>query len=243
MAISLSDMFRKAAEIFGGCPSPSDESGFHAIQQDRQQHGQGTSAEAVQNLQTNQVGHIYISSDDGQRQSGFITARSDRVNGRPWDGDQGSSAWRDGYQAGWEQYANHQPTSIAPSFVVSSSSAAIGNFVPTLSSGSGYQSAVGCTTCGGKIKKWNEIWYCPQCGKIDGEDRTIYQYRMRCETEGRDVFAWGFEPPSRCPHNLGHSINTNTITIVATVSPEADETDVPGLPEGSRVLNLEVSDE
>lgn len=47
---------------------------------------------------------------------------------------------------------------------------------------------------------------------------TVHQYRVYCQTEGAYVYTWGSTAPTTCPHNTGHTIDTNSISIVDTVS-------------------------
>ena len=44
-----------------------------------------------------------------------------------------------------------------------------------------------------------------------------YQYRIWCNTESAWVFTWSNDTPTECPNNAGHSIDTDSITIVDSV--------------------------
>lgn len=46
----------------------------------------------------------------------------------------------------------------------------------------------------------------------------VNQYRIFCVTENDYVYTWGTSPPTTCPNNSAHTIDTNSITIVQTVS-------------------------
>lgn len=48
--------------------------------------------------------------------------------------------------------------------------------------------------------------------------RVVYNYRLYCNTESNYVNSWGQSIPTLCPHNSTHSINSNNITIVDTIS-------------------------
>ena len=48
--------------------------------------------------------------------------------------------------------------------------------------------------------------------------RIVNNYRLYCNTESNYVNSWGQSVPTLCPHNSAHSINSNNITIVDTIS-------------------------
>lgn len=43
---------------------------------------------------------------------------------------------------------------------------------------------------------------------------TIYKYRIWCETDGKYEFVWSETPPTKCPSDTGHTINTNKTIVV-----------------------------
>lgn len=47
---------------------------------------------------------------------------------------------------------------------------------------------------------------------------TLNSYKLFCITEGVEVFTYGYQeaPPTVCPHDMTHSIDTNTIEVVNT---------------------------
>jgi len=45
------------------------------------------------------------------------------------------------------------------------------------------------------------------------------QYRIWCETEAAEVFTWADSEPTECPNNAGHTIDTNSITIIDRKKP------------------------
>lgn len=47
---------------------------------------------------------------------------------------------------------------------------------------------------------------------------TIYKYRVFCETENAFVTIWDKTPPTVCPNNISHTIDSNSITITDQVS-------------------------
>lgn len=47
---------------------------------------------------------------------------------------------------------------------------------------------------------------------------TVNQYRLFCTSEGTNVYTWNTSTPTNCPNNNTHQINTNSITVVDTVS-------------------------
>jgi len=49
----------------------------------------------------------------------------------------------------------------------------------------------------------------------------VYKYRIWCVTENAYVYSWGTVEPTTCPNNPAHTIDTNSITIVETVSTTA----------------------
>jgi len=48
--------------------------------------------------------------------------------------------------------------------------------------------------------------------------KTIYHYRLYCIDEAKTVMVWDSVPPTVCPNNASHSIDTNSITIIKQVS-------------------------
>ena len=47
---------------------------------------------------------------------------------------------------------------------------------------------------------------------------TVYQYRIYCDTEADYVYTWAETEPTVCPNDSGHTIDTDSITIVDTVA-------------------------
>jgi hypothetical protein len=41
-----------------------------------------------------------------------------------------------------------------------------------------------------------------------------YNYRIRCTTDDKDEYAWGFVAPTVCPVDAGHTIDSSLTTIV-----------------------------
>ena len=46
----------------------------------------------------------------------------------------------------------------------------------------------------------------------------VNYYRVYCQTESNYVYKWDTTTPSTCPNNITHTIDSNTITIIDTVS-------------------------
>ena len=57
---------------------------------------------------------------------------------------------------------------------------------------------------------------------------TLNHYRIYCNTETAYVSKWGTEEPTVCPNDPGHSINTDSITVVESIAPH--ETTVVNFP-------------
>lgn len=47
---------------------------------------------------------------------------------------------------------------------------------------------------------------------------TVLCFRTFCDTEDDYVFSWGLTPPTQCPNNSQHTIDTNSTTVVNQVS-------------------------
>lgn len=47
--------------------------------------------------------------------------------------------------------------------------------------------------------------------------KKVFYYRIYCNTESNYVYTWKETTPTACPNNNGHSINTETISILETV--------------------------
>lgn len=50
---------------------------------------------------------------------------------------------------------------------------------------------------------------------------TLYHYKIWCTTENDYIFTWMTEPPTTCPNNNGHTVDTNSIILIETVSEQA----------------------
>ena len=48
--------------------------------------------------------------------------------------------------------------------------------------------------------------------------QTVYQYQLYCNTEATYVTTYQTSTPTVCPNNIAHSINTDSITILDTIS-------------------------
>lgn len=48
-------------------------------------------------------------------------------------------------------------------------------------------------------------------------EETVYKYRVRCTTEGKNVFTWSPTEPIKCPNNDSHTIDASKTTIVGSV--------------------------
>lgn len=48
--------------------------------------------------------------------------------------------------------------------------------------------------------------------------KTVYRYRSFCQTENAYVYGWDTAPPTTCPNNTLHTIDTNSIVAVDSVS-------------------------
>jgi hypothetical protein len=48
--------------------------------------------------------------------------------------------------------------------------------------------------------------------------RIVNKYRATCTTENTSVYVWGTEPPTTCPNNIAHTIDSSSITIVDSVN-------------------------
>jgi hypothetical protein len=44
----------------------------------------------------------------------------------------------------------------------------------------------------------------------------IYNYRLFCDDENKNVFSWGITPPIHCPNSEEHTINTDNNSIVGS---------------------------
>ena len=50
--------------------------------------------------------------------------------------------------------------------------------------------------------------------------KTLYQFRVYCETEAAYVTGWYEEDPHRCPNNAAHTITESRTAIVDKVATE-----------------------
>lgn len=48
--------------------------------------------------------------------------------------------------------------------------------------------------------------------------KDVSRYRIFCNTESNNIYAWGTSAPTTCPNNPAHSINSNLTTVVDSVS-------------------------
>ena len=48
---------------------------------------------------------------------------------------------------------------------------------------------------------------------------TVNHYKLWCSTENAYVYTWGTSPPTTCPHDTSHTVDTNTTVITESVSP------------------------
>lgn len=48
--------------------------------------------------------------------------------------------------------------------------------------------------------------------------KKVFKYRVYCETESVYTYTWGDSTPTTCPNNNGHTITTDTVSIVDRVS-------------------------
>lgn len=48
--------------------------------------------------------------------------------------------------------------------------------------------------------------------------QSVYKYRIYCNTEADYVYSWGNTEPTTCPNDTAHSIDTNSIAIIETIS-------------------------
>lgn len=56
--------------------------------------------------------------------------------------------------------------------------------------------------------------------------QTVYKYRVRCQTEGKNVFTWSETEPTTCPNDENHTINTNRTAIIGSVTREFPLSDI-----------------
>jgi hypothetical protein len=49
-------------------------------------------------------------------------------------------------------------------------------------------------------------------------DTTVYNYKIYCNTESTYVSGWGTALPTQCYNNSSHSVNTNSVQLIQTVS-------------------------
>jgi len=49
-------------------------------------------------------------------------------------------------------------------------------------------------------------------------NRVVYRYQLKCLTEELNVFVWSDVPPTTCPNNNTHSIDSTSISIIETVA-------------------------
>lgn len=50
--------------------------------------------------------------------------------------------------------------------------------------------------------------------------QTVYQYKIYCTTEAKNVFTWSETTPTACPNNTAHTINSSSISIVDESGPD-----------------------
>ena len=48
---------------------------------------------------------------------------------------------------------------------------------------------------------------------------TVNHYKLWCSTENAYAYTWGTSPPTTCPHDTSHTVDTNTTVITESVSP------------------------
>jgi hypothetical protein len=46
----------------------------------------------------------------------------------------------------------------------------------------------------------------------------LYKYRLWCQTESNYVYSWNSEPPISCANNTGHSIDSNSVTVIDQIN-------------------------
>jgi hypothetical protein len=60
----------------------------------------------------------------------------------------------------------------------------------------------------------------------------IYNYRIYCITEGKNVYEWNTAAPTTCPNNTAHTINPNSISIVDERAPAVTSIQQETVPTG-----------
>src|SRR3990170_8539435 len=63
-------------------------------------------------------------------------------------------------------------------------------------------------------------------------DQTIYQYKIYCITEGKNVITWAETTPTTCPNNTAHTINPSSISIIDERGPDSLKIKEESIPTG-----------
>lgn len=56
--------------------------------------------------------------------------------------------------------------------------------------------------------------------------KKVYKYRVRCQTEGKNIFVWSESEPTSCPNNSEHTIDPSKTTIIGNVTREFPVSDI-----------------
>lgn len=64
---------------------------------------------------------------------------------------------------------------------------------------------------------------------------TVRNYQFRCLTENAWVTAWGTSPPTACTHDNTHMIDTNSISVIETVSKSITKIQEETVPTGENI--------
>lgn len=55
--------------------------------------------------------------------------------------------------------------------------------------------------------------------QLNATTPTVNQYRIYCNTEAKNIYQWGQQPPTTCPNNTAHIVNLNSISITDEQGP------------------------
>ncbi len=65
-----------------------------------------------------------------------------------------------------------------------------------------------------------------------GMGTPVYQYRIYCITEGKNVYTWGTTPPTKCPNNTADTVNLSSVSIVDEISSNVVKIQTESVPTG-----------
>lgn len=71
---------------------------------------------------------------------------------------------------------------------------------------------------------------------IQSDTATLYKYRIYCITEATNVYQWAETPPTTCPNNTAHTINPESISVIAVRAPDAVKIKQENTPTGGNFM-------